>query len=93
MQIRGKTVLVFDIEVFHNIFHCSIKNSETGEITTFEISPRKNQLLSLVSFFKQIEKPLSWGDYYTTENKSFSHNSYIFCGYNNLHYEHNVMTR
>ena len=91
MQIRGKTVLVFDIEVFHNIFHCSIKNSETGDITRFEISPRKNQLHELVKFFKQVNKPVSWGDYYTTENTSFSHVSYIFCGYNNLHYDNPVI--
>ena len=44
MQIRGKTVFVFDIEVFQNIFHCSVKNTETGEIYKFEISERKNQL-------------------------------------------------
>lgn len=89
MQIRGKTVLVFDIEVFCNIFHCSIKNSETGEIIKFEISPRKNQLKELVSFFKQVKKPISWGDYYTT----YTHieNQFLFCGYNNLHYDNPVI--
>lgn len=89
MQIRGKTVLVFDIEVFHNIFHCSIKNSETNEIIKFEISSRKNQLKELVNFFKQLNKPLSWGDYYTTGTTINS--KYIFCGYNNLHYDNPVI--
>lgn len=89
MQIRGKTVLVFDIEVFHNIFHCSIKNSETGDITTFEISPRKNQLREIVKYFKQVNKPISWGDYYTTGVSITS--NYIFCGYNNLHYDNPII--
>ena len=89
MRIRGKIVLVFDIEVFHNIFHCSIKNSETGEITKFEISPRVNQLKELVTFFKQVDKPLSWGDYYTTS--SFIDSQFLFCGYNNLHYDNPVI--
>ena len=91
MQIRGKTVFVFDIEVFHNIFHCSIKNSETGEITKFEISSRKNQLRELVQFFKQTDKPISWGDYYTTENNYFLPFSCLFCGYNNLHYDNPII--
>ena len=89
MKIRGKTVLVFDIEVFHNIFHCSIKNSETGDITKFEISPRKNQLQELVQFFKQIDKPISWSDNYTT-NKVIE-SDIIFCGYNNLHYDNPII--
>lgn len=89
MQIRGKTVLVFDIEVFHNIFHCSVKNSETGDITTFEISPRKNQLREIVKYFKQVNKPMSWGDYYTTGVSITS--NYIFCGYNNLHYDNPII--
>ena len=31
MLIRGKTVYVYDIEIFPNVFHCTVKNSETGE--------------------------------------------------------------
>ena len=38
MKIRNKTVLVYDIEVFQNIFHCAVKNTETNEIHLFEIS-------------------------------------------------------
>ena len=44
MIIRGKIVYVYDIEVFQNIFHCSVKNTETNDIYKFEISERKNQL-------------------------------------------------
>ena len=36
MIIRDKKVYVYDIEVFQNIFHCSVKNTETGEIYKFE---------------------------------------------------------
>ena len=35
MIIRNKKVYVYDIEVFQNIFHCSVKNTETEEIYKF----------------------------------------------------------
>ena len=89
MQIRGKTVFVYDIEVFQNIFHCSAINTETKEIHKFEISPRKNQLSELMSFFKQVNSPVSWNDNYTT-NCSIDSDK-IFCGYNNLHYDNPVI--
>lgn len=89
MQIRGKTVFVFDIEVFQNIFHCSVKNTETGEIYKFEISERKNQLRELVKFFKQVSSYIKWGDFYGTELVIDS--DVIFCGYNNLHYDNPII--
>lgn len=89
MQIRGKTVFVYDIEVFQNIFHCSVLNTETKEVHKFEISPRKNQLSELISFFKQVNSPVSWNDNYTT-NCSIDSDK-IFCGYNNLHYDNPVI--
>lgn len=89
MQIRGKTVFVYDIEIFQNIFHCSAINTETKEIHKFEISPRKNQLSELISFFKQVNLPVSWNDNYTT-NCSIDSDK-IFCGYNNLHYDNPVI--
>ena len=57
MVIENKQVIVYDIEVFPNVFHCCCKNSETGEMKLFEISERKNQIEDLVSYF--------------TENKTF----------------------
>lgn len=54
MKIRNKTVLVYDIEVFQNIFHCAVKNTETNEIHLFEISSRKNQLEELVKFLNSL---------------------------------------
>lgn len=89
MQIRGKTVFVYDIEVFQNIFHCSVLNTETKEVHKFEISSRKNQLSELISFFKQVNSPVSWNDNYTT-NCSIDSDK-IFCGYNNLHYDNPVI--
>lgn len=89
MIIRGKIVYVYDIEVFQNIFHCSVKNTETNNIYKFEISERKNQLRELVKFFKQVDKYITWGDYYTT-NINIPANV-IFCGYNNLHYDNPVI--
>lgn len=89
MQIRGKAVFVFDIEVFQNIFHCSVMDTETGTIYKFEISPRKNQLNELVSFFKQVDSYIKWGDFYTTTKQIDS--TVIFCGYNNLHYDNPII--
>lgn len=89
MIIQGKIVYVYDIEVFQNIFHCSVKNTETNNIYKFEISERKNQLRELVKFFKQVDKYITWEDYYTT-NINIPANV-IFCGYNNLHYDNPII--
>lgn len=89
MIIRGKKVYVYDIEVFQNIFHCSVKNTETGEIYKFEISERRNQLRELVKFFKQVDSYIKWGDFYTTDLEIKS--EVIFCGYNNLHYDNPIV--
>lgn len=89
MIIRGKIVYVYDIEVFQNIFHCSVKNTETNNIYKFEISERKNQLRELVKFFKQVDKYITWGDYYTTNINILA--NVIFCGYNNLHYDNPII--
>ena len=51
MWIRDRIVHVFDVEIFHNCFHCCCKNTETGQLYKFEISERRNQLEDLVDFF------------------------------------------
>ena len=90
MKIRNKVILVYDIEVFQNIFHCAIKDTETGKITLFEISNRKNQLQELVEFFKEFENVEgSWNNFYTT-NYQFNTNK-IFAGYNNIHYDNPII--
>lgn len=89
MRIRNKTVFVYDIEIFQNIFHCIVKDTETGNILRFEISKRKNQLSELVKLFKQVRKPISWGEYYATIEEIDS--DIIFCGYNSIHYDNPIM--
>lgn len=44
MKIRGKTVFVYDIEVFPNVFILTAKNTESGNKVVYEISDRKNDL-------------------------------------------------
>lgn len=92
MLIRGKTVYVFDIEIFPNVFHCTVKNSETGKYLFFEISERKNNLIDLVNFFWTIKDKSQdnlWKKNYTT-NLQFNTDK-IFCGYNNLHYDNPII--
>ena len=58
MIIRNSVVIVYDIEIFPNVFHCVCKDTETNDLYKFEISNRKNQLTELVDFFfyKNIDK-------------------------------------
>lgn len=89
MQIRNKTVYVYDIEVFRNVFHCTVKNTETNQLYLFEISQRKNQLDELVKFFHTIDTTLTQGNVYTTEIQF--NTDKMFCGYNNLHYDNPII--
>lgn len=89
MIIRDKIVYVYDIEVFPNVFHCTVKNTETGELHKFEISCRKNQLDELVNFFHTVDTDYTFGDLYTT--KIQLNTDKLFCGYNNLHYDNPII--
>ena len=60
MEIRNKIVHVYDIECFPNVFHCCVKDTDSGRLYKFEISERRNQLEELVDFF-----------YYNNTNKMF----------------------
>lgn len=51
MLIRNKTVFVYDVEVFPNLFTCTIKNTESKAIRSYEISERKNDLPLIVKVF------------------------------------------
>lgn len=51
MKIRNKTVFVFDVEIFPNVFTCTVKNTETKELIVFELSDRKNNLQEIVNLF------------------------------------------
>lgn len=89
MIIRDKIVYVYDIEVFPNVFHCTVKNTETGELHKFEISCRRNQLDELVNFFHTVNTNHTFGDLYTT--KIQLNTDKLFCGYNNLHYDNPII--
>lgn len=78
MLIRNKIILVYDIEVFPNVFHAVVKNTETGHILKLEISERRNDLNKILLLFHQIKHNTDCG-------------KYIFCGYNNIHYDNPII--
>jgi len=51
MIIHNKPVVVYDIEVFPNVFTCTYKDTETDSIDTLEISERTNDLTELIRLF------------------------------------------
>ena len=51
MKIRGKTVYVYDIEVFQNVFHCTLLNTETEKLVKYECSERKNNIEDMCKLF------------------------------------------
>lgn len=54
MRIKNKLVYVYDIEVFPNCFHCTVKKAGTDEYYKFEISERVNQVKELITFFTTV---------------------------------------
>lgn len=61
MLIHNKQVVIFDIEVFPNCFHCVCKNTETNELKKFEYSMRKNQIEELIRYY--LDKSLLFAGY------------------------------
>lgn len=51
MKIKNKPAYVYDIEVFRNVFHCTLLNTETEELHKFECSIRKNNIEDMCKFF------------------------------------------
>ena len=51
MLIKGKTAFVYDVEIFPNFFSVTLKNTESGNIVSFEISDRKNDMPNIVKVF------------------------------------------
>ena len=56
MIIKDKQVEVYDLEVFPNVFSCTMKNTETGEINQWEVSNRKNDIELILNKFKENDK-------------------------------------
>lgn len=63
MIIRNKTAFVYDVESFPNFFSIATKNTESGNIKTFEISDRKNELPDICKLF--LRKGIFWVGYNT----------------------------
>ena len=88
MKIKGKTCIVFDIEVLKNVFTCTCKNTDTKQITVFEISPRRVDIQGLVTFFYE--------DYYFVGYNNIHYDNpilnYIIMLYNK-HYFNGYSTR
>ena len=51
MIIRNKICFVYDVEIFPNFFSVTVKNTESGNLKSYEISERKNQLPDIVKLF------------------------------------------
>ena len=51
MIIYNKVVFVYDVEVFPNLFTCSLLNTNSNKIGVYEISNRKNDLGKIISTF------------------------------------------
>lgn len=56
MIIKDNQVEVYDLEVFPNVFSCTMKNTETGEIHQWEVSHRKNDIDAILAKFKEDDK-------------------------------------
>ena len=61
MIIRNKTCFVYDVETFPNFFSVAIKNTESGNIKTYQISEVKNEISDIVKIF--LNKNIFWVGY------------------------------
>lgn len=61
MLIRNKTCFVYDVEVFPNFFSVAIKNTESGNIKTYQISEVKNEIGDIAKIF--LNKNIFWVGY------------------------------
>lgn len=86
MIIRNKPCIVYDIEVFINVFHCTLYNTETQELIKFECSQRKNEIHEMCQYF------LNTDAYFVGYNNIHYDNPIInYCieFFNNDNYTHN----
>lgn len=61
MLIKNKVAFVYDIEVFPNFFSVAIKNTESGNVKTFQISEWKNEIGNIVKLF--LNQNIYWVGY------------------------------
>lgn len=84
MVIKDRHVLVYDIEVFPNVFTCTVKNTRTEQYWTYEISERANHLKDVVRFFR-LSKCLFCG--YNNKNYDDVIINYMIDMYDKLQYK------
>ena len=53
MVIKDAIANVYDVEIFPNCFHATIKDTEANQYHKFEISNRKNQIDELCDYIKR----------------------------------------
>lgn len=51
MVLNDKVCITFDVEVLVNCFTCTVYNTETKELRTFEVSERMNEMSDLINYF------------------------------------------
>lgn len=51
MILKDKVCVVYDIESFKNVFTCTVYNTESKIIRTFEISPNRNDSKEMCNYF------------------------------------------
>ncbi len=83
MLIRNKIVIVYDIELFPNVFYCTLKETESNKNVSLEISNRKNDIHKIINFFHRVKTKVN--------SRKEIKDKYIFCGYNNIHYDNVII--
>lgn len=58
MIIRNRICFVYDVEIFPNFFSVTVKNTESQNIKSYEISERRNDLPEIVTLF--LHKKIQW---------------------------------
>ena len=81
MIIKGKTVFIYDVEVFPNFFSVATKNTESGNIKVFQISELQNDIFEIVKIF--LNKKIYWCGFNSVHFDS-PIISYIIINYNVL---------
>ena len=61
MIIRNRTCFVYDVEVFPNFFSIAIKNTESGNIKTYQVGFNTNNLPEICKLF--LNKGIYWVGY------------------------------
>lgn len=90
MRIKDIPCYVYDIESCQNVFTCTVMNTETGLIRTYEVSARKNQMLEMCDMF------INDDAYFVGYNNLHYDNPIInYCieFFNNTHYDSAAITK